>query len=375
MSASPSVRVYGYGTGESSFAQVTRGLLGVLRGMGELAGFYPIDGDPESQPEELRGGESAPLSLNIGSPDGILRAHRYGGHRKHWLLLAPNSETISHGFVEGITKRSDVLPEGLLTGGFLTPSTWGKNVIERAFPDRQIIVAPHGVTEEVHTPSYAMLAATAHEYSLGLFNVLHLSSTESDRKSTRRLMEAWKRLKTGRSLPETAKLYILMNPTEVSRLRWWAADIGLKTEDVEIEPGLVHNQRSIAALYSTMHVVCQPSRAEGFGMVPLEALCMGVPVVATASTGHAEFASTGLPGLVVVPHGPSAPIDDFPGATAPTVSVEAIASMLQYAYVRWLSLAEAARQNAPALASEWSWQKKNERPLKKMIATETGEST
>lgn len=362
-----SVRLYGYGSSESSFAQVTRGVMEALHLIKEFAGFYPLDGDAESLAPSLQGGEAARLSLNIGAPEGLLRAHRSGGHEEHWLLLAPNSETIPHGFVEALTKPSDVLPRGMLTGGFLAPSAWAAKVIGRAWPDKHVIVAPHGVTPRVHVPHEPSIEATRKDYGEGLFNVLHMSSTEAERKSTRALLGAWKLLKDKRAIPATSRLHVVMNPTHCSKVRWWASDYALTEDDYTVSPGLTLGQRLIAALYGSMHLVCQPSRAEGFGLVPLEALATGTPVAITACTGHSEYAPIPLPGMVEVKHGVSMPLDDFPGATAPSVTVEAIAAGIKEAYDRWSWLSESAEKNALAIGEAWSWEKKNVPALRTMI--------
>ena len=75
--------------------------------------------------------------------------------------------------------------------------------------------------------------------------------------------------------------------------------------------------------------VVQPSRGEGFGMVPLEARCAGTPVIMTAGTGHADHRAdcdviipTGLPEQMET-QGNSA-------GSAPTVASEAIARSLRY---------------------------------------------
>jgi len=368
MTVCRSVRLYGYLRGESSFAQVTRGVTSALQELDEFAGQYPVDMEPELAPLEHRGGESAPLSLNCGAPDGLMMAHRYGSHGQHWLLLAPNSEGLPHGFVVGLRKPSDVLPRGLLTGGLLTPSHWAAKVLREAFPGVPVIVAPHGVSPDCHAVSPAARAATRKDHKHGLFNVLHMTSTEAERKSTKPLLQAWRDLKRRGAIPKISRLHILMNPTHVSKVRWWASDIGLADTDYVVSPGLVHGRGAIASLYGAMHLVCQPSRAEGFGIVPLEALACGTPVAITTCTGHSEYAATGLPGMVEVESGLSGPMDDFPGARAPIVRASAIADALEFAYGRWESLADQAEQNAAALAGEWSWTKKNVPALRAMIA-------
>jgi glycosyltransferase involved in cell wall biosynthesis len=362
------VRVYGYVQGESSFAQVTRGMRRVLETMGELAGVYPIDGEPESVDAEWQRGEEAPFSLNFGAPEGLLRAHRAGGHEEHWLLLAPNSESVPGAFVTAITQPSRILPKGLLSGGLLTPSEWGAKILRAAFPKKRVIVAPHGLTPGVHEVSPVARQATRKDFEQGLFNVLHMTSTETDRKGTRRLMAAWKQAKADKRLPRTARLHILMNPTHVNKVKWWASDLGLTESDYVVAPGLAYGQKAVAALYGSMHLVCQPSRAEGFGMVPLEALACGVPVAATICTGHTEYARHGLLGMVPIPHGPGAALDDFPGATAPEVAEPDIYTSLAIAYDVWTDLADKAEGNARRLAADWSWERKNVGPLGEMLS-------
>ena len=46
-------------------------------------------------------------------------------------------------------------------------------------------------------------------------------------------------------------------------------------------------------LYSTVHCYVQPSRGEGFGLQPLQAIAQGVPTILTDAHGHASFAHLG----------------------------------------------------------------------------------
>jgi glycosyltransferase involved in cell wall biosynthesis len=297
-----------------------------------------------------------------------MRAHRSGDHKSHWLLLAPNSEGLPHGFAESLLTPSKVLPRGLLTGGLLAPSKWAAGVVQQAFPDKTVIVAPHGVTPHIHCPDPSVRNVVRRQYDRGEFNVAHLTSTESDRKGTKALLRAWKLLRTVEQLPRNARLHIFMNPAHISRIRWWASDLGLSESEVIGYPGLMFSQHQMAGFLRTMHLVCQPSRAEGFGMVPLEALACGVPVAATTCTGHSEFATPPVPpGFVEVEHGSIKELDDFPGAMAPAVTADAIATALDRARESWRTFEALAAGNAEAIGRTWSWDRASGPALQQMI--------
>jgi glycosyltransferase involved in cell wall biosynthesis len=361
----PRIRVYGAVRAEHSFGQVTRGMIRALRSMGELAGVWPLDVEPDSY--EDTGGDGAPIALIFGPPTGLMAAHRVGAHKSHWLLLAPNSDSLPSGLSEYMTQPSATLPRGLLTGGLLAPSAWAACVLRKHVPGRPVVVAPHGVTPEVHKPDAALRADARSRYREGAFDVLHMTSSETERKGTRQLLRAWKDALRINALPTFAQLHIVMNPTQLNRVKWWCADLGLTDQQVVVHPGLAYSQETIAQMYGAMHVVCQPSRGEGFSLCPLEALACGVPIVATSCTGSSEWFGGGLPGAVVVRHGPLAPMDDFPGSMAPGVDYIAIRDALAEAVSLWPHLADAAEQHAETLRSEWSWEKKNPPALRRLL--------
>ena len=47
-------------------------------------------------------------------------------------------------------------------------------------------------------------------------------------------------------------------------------------------------------LYASAHCYLQPSRGEGFGLQPLQAMCQGLPTILTDAHGHASFAKYGM---------------------------------------------------------------------------------
>jgi glycosyltransferase involved in cell wall biosynthesis len=99
-------------------------------------------------------------------------------------------------------------------------------------------------------------------------------------------------------LPATAFLFVGEGPLRET-LTARAAAAGL--------PARFAGQRDdVAALLRWCAVVVLPSRQEAFGRILIEAMAVGVPVVATAVGGIPEVCVDGVTGLLVPPEDPDA---------------------------------------------------------------------
>jgi glycosyltransferase involved in cell wall biosynthesis len=81
------------------------------------------------------------------------------------------------------------------------------------------------------------------------------------------------------------------------------AELGLG-DRVQLRP--LVPRRELFELMATHHLVVVPSRSEGLGMVALEALALGRPVVASAVGGLPEVVADGADGALVPPDDPDA---------------------------------------------------------------------
>jgi glycosyltransferase involved in cell wall biosynthesis len=347
------IRLYGHSLGEGSFAQVTRGMLRALKAHGSLAGFLPVD---DLQEDLEFDGADAPVALNCGAPSMAALPLTVGQHKHRWLLLAPNSN--------GVPKAIQTLLGPSKLTGFLAPSQWAVEVLQREFPGMPVLLAEHGVSPEIHHPDAREHEQRVLAYRYDEMRVLHVSSTLGQRKGTKNLLRAWSRLRAEKKLPTRATLHVVVHPLASSECRYLARG----DDSIFVRPSMSMAPRVYTSVLRAAHLVVQPSRSEGFGLVPLEALCCGTPIVATACTGHSAYLYDAVPGFVRVEHGPDAPIDDFPGATAPTVSEDAIADALVLAIGNWLALASDALACAPALGAAWTWEKRNAAAISEMIA-------
>lgn len=329
----PSFRVYGLTKGHGSFRRLTDGVVGALgkleRG-GELFAYDDLDGNASE-------GAAHPCGILVGPAGCVGAMTSRGRHRRQFAVVAPNSEWLPRKLMESVDSHAQLV----------APSEWGAQVLARYVSGgRQVPPFRHGVDGAFRPDPDAVRDPES-------FRVLHLSSTDRERKSTRELLEAWVQLVDSGALVSPRPLLTAV----VDAATGTYGALGEHPAVNLVYRHLNLDHEGMAALYRSVDVVCQPSRAEGFGLCPLEARACGTVVVATACTGHADHIAPGDPGVVVVPHGPHAPIDDAPSraATAPTVRVDDIASALLQAHERFAELDVEAKAAAAAIGEKWAW--------------------
>lgn len=69
--------------------------------------------------------------------------------------------------------------------------------------------------------------------------------------------------------------------------------LSFRSPGVEMVSGRLTGAEEIA-LYESAHVYLQPSRGEGFGLQPLQAIAQGLPTILTNAHGHAGYAHLGI---------------------------------------------------------------------------------
>lgn len=331
------IRLYGLTHNQSSLVRVAQGAREGLEACGALAGFYDLD--EVSQSDSFAVGYDASTAVCFGPPPAASVMLGRGEHRERLQFIAANSTWLPRELIFRL-KRSAT--------GLVAPSRWAVGVLQSHY-DLPIKLWQHGV-DAGFSPSGE---------PSGDFRVLHMASTHAERKGTRELIWGWMAALERKLIPPRSELrlvvdgprdYFLSTICKASKGRVEAAD----TVDQLMRLDLPVDE--LRQFYSRFHLVAQPSRGEGFGLVPLEARACGVPVLATACTGHADHMAEGDPGVVVVSHGKEDLADDGPGALLPTVEVEAVVEGLGKAYANIRELREQALRAAATVQARWSWE-------------------
>ena len=341
-----------YGTrSRGSFEIVTTGLERALLAHGALSEVVRMDKSSDNE----AGGGSAERAILVGNPFFSKTLHFRGIHEEHWLLLAPNSEGLPEDIIEDLTAKVFSLSkqqEVPTLTGLLAPSRWAQGVLQRCFPALRVKHVPHGVLSEFQAVPDARAHALAEFGAKGIFRCVHATSTDRGRKGTKELLRAWRSVEP--KIPH-AQLLITCQPPIIPLLQDFSATLGCRR--VSFAQNHYFTRELWVSGLSQVHCVVQPSRGEGFGLVPLEAMACGVPVVATACTGHSEYMpKESRPGVEVVAHGAISDCDDYPRSKAPSVSAEVIEEALLRMHAGYARHHEAALEKAPHISTGWAWE-------------------
>jgi len=137
-----------------------------------------------------------------------------------------------------------------------------RSLIDAGCPAERCVIVPYGV----ELPACEITSGPDH------FHALYVG-TGSRRKGLRHLLLAW----TSASLPKGSRLTIVSRALDPGLER-----LAASTPGVELIKGA--SAASLNRLYETSSLFVMPSLVEGFGLVYLEALAHGCPVLGTTNT-------------------------------------------------------------------------------------------
>lgn len=115
------------------------------------------------------------------------------------------------------------------------------------------------------------------------------------------------------------------------------------------------------ALYASAHCYLQPSRGEGFGLQPLQALAQGLPTILTDAHGHASFAHLGY-GVSATPKQSDYFIYGEAGDWWEP-SLDEFVDLMRWVYDNYGQAAEKARVASNVVAQDFTWERTAEQFL------------
>lgn len=346
-----SIQVYGHFSDYGSFANVSRAMVRVLkrRGLsGQVFHIHTLTPSYHDVAWPVGFQSAAPVGIFIGYPEASVGYLK--GHQHKVLVTVCESSKIPPTWVEAANQATLVV----------VPSMFCETTFKTSGVKTRILVAPHGIDD------LAPYVEVASEPRQGT-RLLHVSGALSfpQRKGTSQLLLAMRKIHAEH--PEVA-LHLRMHRTPgVER-----AIERLSLQGIV----LIDEEPCIGPIAMTRHLmgfdaVVQPSRGEGFGIVPVEARCAGVPVVMTTVTGHAMHFVPGVDIPIATP-GSWEPLatqgNDY--GLCPPLDVGHVATGLQTLLQDLPAWQTRAREWASRHAVEWTWSRVLG-PFTKQIASMT----
>lgn len=126
-----------------------------------------------------------------------------------------------------------------------------------------------------------------------------------------------------------------------------------QTQHVEMVTGRLSGADEIS-LYESAHCYVQPSRGEGFGLQPLQAIAQGIPTILTNAHGHASYAHLGIPLGYSMKQSAYFIFGDAGDWWEP--DFEDLCEAMRDVYDNYALHLERAKESAAAVARDWTWE-------------------
>jgi glycosyltransferase involved in cell wall biosynthesis len=159
---------------------------------------------------------------------------------------------------------------------FVASSFTERSLLDIGVPRSKITVIPYGAPIEYFQP---------HPKQDKLFRVMFAGQVGT-RKGVHYLLQAWQEL----SLPEAELLLVGVNQMPNDWLSKYR-------DRVRLTGSVPHS--SLNVYYSSANVFVLPSLVEGFGLVLLEAMACGIPIITTPNTGGPDIIIDGIEGFII----------------------------------------------------------------------------
>jgi glycosyltransferase involved in cell wall biosynthesis len=172
------------------------------------------------------------------------------------------------------------------------------SVIHMGISEHKVVTIYNGVDAQQFTPIDTVAARNRLRLPTNAHLILFVGNLHP-KKGTRHLIEACARLP---ALNKSFRLVIVGDGPERARLEGAVSQLGL-AEHITFAGEQPHGE--IRWWMNACDVFVLPSLHEGFGIVSLEALACGKPVVATAVGGIPEIISSPALGMLVEPANPT----------------------------------------------------------------------
>lgn len=330
------IRVYGR-SDASSFGTVTAGWLKGLRDLGLNVELSTRETGMEAAYEE-----NCPICV-VTDP-GLYHISRAFSHARRFLVIAPHSGFLPANLAGAVeVTKTHLLP----------PSQFCADLLKDAIPEAPCTVVEHGVDEAFLPQDQEAVRSKLGALRGPGLNFVHFAEGSLDRKSTFTVLDAFIRAIEDDGIDAT--LTCVVSGAAGPQVAMWGMKDERLRERIRVLPRVAAKPEKMRSFYQAFDFLIQPSRVEGFGLCPLEALCCGVPSIVSEGTGHLQWLQWFRAGAVLVDLASTRMTmeleqEQFSGLSnlCPVVTTESV----QEAILRAVHNASSLRRSALAVADD-----------------------
>jgi glycosyltransferase involved in cell wall biosynthesis len=296
-------------------------LAGAARELGVPVDEIPgVDGSLRLHPRET---PHAVGRLSVAAVRTARHARRMRAHVIHansirsGLLTVPAARLTS---VPAVVHLRDRLPRSMVADASLRLIASGAQVVaanSQYTAEGLRLVTGHGRLTVVYNPvnleqfDYAAVNRTATRARLGLAHKAFVMAVVGQITPWKGQQEAVQILANLRRMARDVQLLIVGEPKFVSaatrydnRAYYAMLEQTIRAEGVEDSVHLLGERADVPAIMGALDVLLVPSWEEPFGRVVVEAMALGLSVVATSVGGPAEIIHDGIDGILLAPRKP-----------------------------------------------------------------------
>lgn len=332
------VQFYGMLGGRTSIANVSTAIARELTNRFSRTAVSSYNGDDflDESLEKFSGRDpGADIAIYYGLPKRVSLPPGFGRHTVKIGGFVCETDRIHPSWVN-VCNDCDLV---------CVPSRFCRDAFANSGVVRPVLVVPHGLD-----PEYVPYREPPETGPFTFFNVFDAGSY-IQRKSAEELIRTFCRM--FEPVDDVRLVLRTQNNARIRELCERYDSRGL----VSIEAPVTLGVREFARRYSDIHCVVHPSKGEGFGLIPFQAIACERPVIAPAATGMADYLNTSnaLP-LRTSGQIPGIGLGNRSGLYC-SIDEEHLGILMRHVYETWPAEYQRVRRVGPAFREAHGWRK------------------